>query len=95
MEEDATDNSDESKRNQAEATIALKHVAKLVKSGVRVQDIGVITPYSAQVLLYEYSYSLPYKYDTIMALWAKWLCIVNKLAVHNTLATSHFLRGLY
>ena len=38
-----------SKRNLGEARAAMAHVRRLLSAGVRAEDIGVITPYSAQV----------------------------------------------
>lgn len=49
MEEDATEGADESKRNQGEAKVAIHHCVQLLKAGIRPQDIGIITPYNAQV----------------------------------------------
>ncbi|KAL9059723.1 MAG: hypothetical protein Q9162_001024 [Coniocarpon cinnabarinum] len=39
----------ESKSNENEAGIVRKHVASLIKAGVRADDIAVITPYNAQL----------------------------------------------
>lgn len=41
----------ESRFNREEAAVTMKHVERLLKYGVRPQDIGVITPYAAQVNL--------------------------------------------
>lgn len=40
---------EESTLNEGEAEIAIAHAKRLIKSGVRASDIGIITPYSAQV----------------------------------------------
>lgn len=48
MDEAAEPDSD-SKRNEGEAAATLAHAQRLVSAGVRPQDIGVITPYNAQV----------------------------------------------
>ncbi|KVH97482.1 hypothetical protein Ccrd_000437, partial [Cynara cardunculus var. scolymus] len=42
---------EESTLNEGEAEIAIAHAKRLVQSGVRASDIGIITPYSAQVVL--------------------------------------------
>lgn len=39
----------DSKSNEMEAGLVLQHVKKLVAAGVRCEDIGIITPYNAQV----------------------------------------------
>ncbi|GAB4814237.1 hypothetical protein N2152v2_001283 [Parachlorella kessleri] len=39
----------DSKRNDGEAAVVMAHVRRLVAAGVRTQDIGIITPYNAQV----------------------------------------------
>lgn len=38
-----------SKYNEMETTVVWEHVAALIESGVKAADIGIITPYSAQV----------------------------------------------
>lgn len=50
--EEASDEVSDSKRNQGEAQVALAHAQRLVALGVAPHDIGIITPYSAQVCLY-------------------------------------------
>lgn len=40
---------EDSTMNEGEATIAIGHALRLVESGVLASDIGIITPYSAQV----------------------------------------------
>ncbi|KAL7610849.1 hypothetical protein Lser_V15G10896 [Lactuca serriola] len=40
---------EESILNEGEAEIAIAHARRLIQSGVHASDIGVITPYSAQV----------------------------------------------
>ena len=40
---------EESTLNEGEAEIAIAHTKRLIQSGVRASDIGIITPYSAQV----------------------------------------------
>ncbi|KAJ9563871.1 LOW QUALITY PROTEIN: hypothetical protein OSB04_009031 [Centaurea solstitialis] len=42
---------EESTLNEGEAQIAIAHAKRLIQSGVRASDIGIITPYSAQVVL--------------------------------------------
>ncbi|KAL9275323.1 DNA-binding protein SMUBP-2-like protein [Drosera capensis] len=42
---------EESTLNEGEATVAVAHSRRLVESGVRASDIGIITPYAAQVVL--------------------------------------------
>ena len=49
MTEEIDDDFDDSKRNQGEAAVALKHCQRLLKLGVDMRDIGIITPYAAQV----------------------------------------------
>ncbi|EED19166.1 DNA helicase, putative [Talaromyces stipitatus ATCC 10500] len=41
----------ESKSNEMEARVAIRHVEGLIDAGVRPEDIAVITPYNAQVAL--------------------------------------------
>lgn len=41
---------EESTLNEGEADVAIAHAKRLVQSGVRATDIGIITPYAAQVL---------------------------------------------
>lgn len=48
MEESAAEDSD-SKRNEGEARVTLSHAQLLIDGGVRPEDIGIITPYNAQV----------------------------------------------
>ncbi|KAF3993986.1 hypothetical protein FT663_00006 [Candidozyma haemuli var. vulneris] len=38
-----------SKYNDMEASVAVQHIAKLIEAGVKPEEIGVISPYSAQV----------------------------------------------
>ena len=47
--EEAREEGGDSWRNEGEAGVVMAHVARLIAAGVRPQDIGVITPYSAQV----------------------------------------------
>ncbi|EFJ04747.1 hypothetical protein SELMODRAFT_138328 [Selaginella moellendorffii] len=42
----------ESSFNEGEARIAITHAQKLVESGVKAIDIGIVTPYAAQVSIY-------------------------------------------
>ncbi|GAB2221566.1 hypothetical protein Droror1_Dr00012750 [Drosera rotundifolia] len=42
---------EESTLNEGEAAVAVAHARRLVESGVRASDIGIITPYAAQVVL--------------------------------------------
>lgn len=58
MEEEADDGVDDSKRNQGEARVALRHCQRLVEAGLKLGDIGVITPYSAQALNYPLPHAL-------------------------------------
>lgn len=46
--EDKKDEED-STLNEGEAEVAIAHAKRLVESGVRASDIGLITPYAAQV----------------------------------------------
>ena len=50
MEEQAEEDG-ESRLNRGEASVTIKHLQKLLESGIKPQDIGIITPYSAQVSL--------------------------------------------
>ena len=43
---------EESTMNEGEAAVSIAHAKLLVESGVRAIDIGIITPYSAQVFFY-------------------------------------------
>ena len=45
-----------SKCNPGEASVVVSHINSLVKAGVRVEDIAVVTPYNLQVLLSRLSY---------------------------------------
>jgi len=40
---------EDSTLNEGEADVAIAHAKRLVESGVRASDIGIITPYNAQV----------------------------------------------
>lgn len=40
---------EDSTLNEGEAQVAIAHAKRLVLSGVRASDIGIITPYAAQV----------------------------------------------
>ncbi|GMH20133.1 hypothetical protein Nepgr_021974 [Nepenthes gracilis] len=42
---------EDSTLNEGEAEVAISHVKRLIESGVRGTDIGIITPYAAQVVL--------------------------------------------
>lgn len=46
---------EESTLNEGEADVAIAHAKRLVQSGVRATDIGIITPYAAQVLWLSWS----------------------------------------
>lgn len=47
---------EDSTLNEGEAQVAIAHAKRLVKSGVQTSDIGIITPYAAQVkFLSEYA----------------------------------------
>lgn len=47
--EEAADEDSDSKRNEGEAQVTLAHARRLVSAGIRPEDIGIITPYNAQV----------------------------------------------
>jgi superfamily I DNA and/or RNA helicase len=49
--DESRDLHDGSKSNEGEAEIVRRHVGNLVEAGVRPEEIGVITPYNAQVQL--------------------------------------------
>lgn len=49
MAEEIDDDFDDSKRNVGEARVAMKHCQRLLDLGLKPCDIGIITPYSAQV----------------------------------------------
>ena len=55
MAEEIDDDFDDSKRNQGEAAVALKHCQRLLNLGVKMTDIGIITPYAAQACLNVYT----------------------------------------
>jgi len=40
---------EESTMNEGEAAVSIAHAKLLVESGVRASDVGIITPYAAQV----------------------------------------------
>ncbi|KAF3773227.1 DNA-binding protein SMUBP-2 [Nymphaea thermarum] len=48
MEEKKDD--EDSTMNEGEAAVAMVHAKRLVESGVNASDIGIITPYAAQML---------------------------------------------
>lgn len=41
---------EESTLNEGEAEVCVSHAKRLVESGISASDIGIITPYNAQVL---------------------------------------------
>lgn len=43
----------ESYMNEGEAKVAIAHAKKLLESGVKASDVGIITPYAAQVFASE------------------------------------------
>lgn len=43
---------EESTLNEGEAEVCVSHAKRLVESGVSASDIGIITPYNAQVCLF-------------------------------------------
>lgn len=43
---------EDSTLNEGEAAVTISHAKRLVDSGVHASDIGIITPYAAQVLLH-------------------------------------------
>ena len=45
------ENKDEEERtmNEGEADVAIAHAKRLIQSSVQASDIGIITPYAAQV----------------------------------------------
>ena len=49
MVEAIDDDFDDSKLNEGEARVALKHCQRLLDLGIKMTDIGIITPYGAQV----------------------------------------------
>jgi ATP-dependent RNA/DNA helicase IGHMBP2 len=49
--EEAVEEDGDSKRNEGEAKVTLAHAQRLVSGGVRPEDIGIITPYNAQVVV--------------------------------------------
>lgn len=50
--EEAREEEGDSLRNEGEAEAVLKYVEKLLEAGVKGEEIGIITPYSAQVNLH-------------------------------------------
>ena len=40
---------EDSTMNEGEATVAITHASRLIEAGVHPSDIGIITPYAAQV----------------------------------------------
>lgn len=42
---------EDSTLNEGEAAVALRHAKRLVESGLNPSDIGIITPYAAQVFV--------------------------------------------
>ncbi|XP_073067095.1 uncharacterized protein [Primulina eburnea] len=49
--EEKKDEEDSSTLNEGEAAVAIAHARRLVDSGVQAADVGIITPYAAQVVL--------------------------------------------
>lgn len=49
---------EDSTLNEGEAEVAIAHAKRLVQSGVRASDIGIITPYAAQVLVCHLEYTV-------------------------------------
>lgn len=45
---------EESTLNEGEAEVAMAHAKRLIQSGVQPSDIGIITPYAAQVERFVY-----------------------------------------
>lgn len=43
---------EDSTLNEGEAAVAIAHAKRLVESGVQAANIGIITPYAAQVSLH-------------------------------------------
>ena len=49
---------EDSTMNEGEAKVAIAHAKRLVQSGVQASDIGVITPYAAQVYSFMFQVNL-------------------------------------
>lgn len=49
---------EDSTMNEGEAAVTITHAERLVESGVNASDIGIITPYAAQVLFISFATSL-------------------------------------
>lgn len=45
---------EESTLNEGEAEVAISHAKRLIHAGVHASDIGIITPYAAQVRRFYY-----------------------------------------
>ena len=73
--EEAADADSDSKRNQGEAAVALAHAHRLVAAGVRPQDIGVITPYNAQVCGSRPGTRAPVCWLACILLWKGWVTV--------------------
>lgn len=48
---------EDSTLNEGEAEVAMAHAKRLVQSGVQASDIGIITPYAAQVIVSFFSFN--------------------------------------
>lgn len=46
---------EESTMNEGEAAVTIAHAKQLIESGVQASDIGIITPYAAQVSLFSWA----------------------------------------
>jgi superfamily I DNA and/or RNA helicase len=47
--EEAQEEEGDSRYNEGEARVVMAHVARLVAAGLRPANVGIITPYNAQV----------------------------------------------
>lgn len=61
----------DSTMNDGEARVAIEHAKRLIEGGVQAGDIGIITPYSAQVLFCLYHH---FRHLFVQSIWDYVFC---------------------
>ena len=77
MEEEEEEEGGESRANPGEARAALAHVRRLLAAGVRAADVGVITPYNAQVRATARPWNLQCAKNVVCFIAGSWSHAVN------------------